>query len=189
MTNIANFWDLLRMADGPSWTDRAKALGKLAAAYCEGALDETERLAVEELFGALAHDSETVVRRLLAEWLKDSPRLPRDTALALAMDCPEVARPVLIHSSALASEDLIRIVRELPGEHRAAVARRAQLDPAVIDALCRCGDEHAVATLLENRHAHVPERTLDWLLEARAAWRRVVDAVMLRRTPALALAS
>jgi hypothetical protein len=58
-----------------------------------------------------------------------------------------------------------------------------------VEALCRCGDERAVATLLENQAAEVPEPTLDWLLEARAAWRDVSAAVARRRSPALALAS
>jgi uncharacterized protein (DUF2336 family) len=184
-----NFWDLLRLAEAPSWTERAKAVGKLAAAYDADTLGETERLAAEELFRALAHDSETVVRRLVAEWLKDSQLLPRDIALALATDCPEVAAPILIHSAALEAEDLLRVVREHPGEHRAAIARRFALAAEVVEALCRCGDERAVATLLENQAAEVPEPTLDWLLEARAAWRDVSAAVARRRSPALALAS
>jgi uncharacterized protein (DUF2336 family) len=184
-----NFWDLLRAAEAPSWTERAKAIGKLAAAYDDGTLDETQRLAAQELFRALAQDSETVVRRLLAEWLKDSPQLPRDVALALATDCPEVAGPILTHSQALEPEDLLRVLREHPGEHRAAIARRFALAGEVVEALCRCGDERAVATLLANRAADVPEPTLDWLLEARAAWREVGQAVARRRHSTLALAS
>lgn len=180
------FWDLLRLAEHPSWTERAKAIGKLAAAYDADALAETERLAAEELFRALAHDSETVVRRLLAEWLKESPWLPRDIALALATDCPEVAAPILTHSAALESEDLLRVIREHPGEHRAAIARRFALAAEVVDSLCRCGDERAVATLLENEAAEVPEPTLAWLLEARATWRGVGQAVARRRDPAVA---
>jgi uncharacterized protein (DUF2336 family) len=189
MRTNENFWDLLRLAEGPSWTERAKAVCKLAAAYDASVLGETERLAAEELFRALAHDSETVVRRLLAEWLKDSRQLPRDIALALAMDCPEVAAPILTHSAALEAEDLLRVVREHPGEHRAAVARRFALAAEVADALCRCGDERAVATLLENEAAEVPERTLAWLLEARATWHGIGPAIARRRGPALALAS
>jgi uncharacterized protein (DUF2336 family) len=187
MSSGANFWDLLRLAEHPSWTERAKAIGKVAAAYVAGALQETERLAAEELFRARTHDSELVVRRLLAEWLKDSRELPRDIALALATDCPEVAAPILTHSEALEAEDLLRVIREHPGEHRAAVARRFALAAEVADALCRCGDERAVATLLENEAAEVPEKTLSWLLEARAGWRSVAPAVARRRAPTLAL--
>jgi uncharacterized protein (DUF2336 family) len=86
MTTSETFWDLLQAAEGPSWAERAKAVGKLAAAYAAPSLGETERLAAEELFRALAHDGDTVVRRLLAEWLKDAPNLPRDVALALEME-------------------------------------------------------------------------------------------------------
>jgi uncharacterized protein (DUF2336 family) len=183
------FWDLLHVAGGPSWAERAKATGKLASAYVAGALGETERLAAEELFRELAHDGDTVVRRLLAEWLKDAPSLPRDVALALAMDCPEVATPILAHSEVLEPEDLLRVIREHPGAHRAAIARRLALAAEVVDALCRCGDERAVATLLQNERAHVPDPTLDWLLAARSAWECVGREAARRRRPTLALAS
>jgi uncharacterized protein (DUF2336 family) len=188
MRSSENFWDLLRCAEAPDWTERAKAVGKLAGSYCGAALDETQRLAAEALFAALAHDGETIVRRLLAELLKDAPHLPRETALALAMDCPEVAAPILIHSEALGPEDLLRVIREHPGAHRTAIARRLALAAEVADALCRYGDEDAVATLLQNDAASVPEPTLEWLLESRRAW-DCVALVAQRRRPALAFAS
>jgi uncharacterized protein (DUF2336 family) len=188
MTLTENFSALLRAAEAPSWTERAKAVGKLAMLYSGGGLAEAERLAAEELFRALAEDSEAVVRRLVAEWLKDAPRLPREIALALAMDRPEIAAPILTHSSALAAADLIRVIREHPGEHRAAIAKRLSLAAEVVDALCRCGDEQVVATVLQNDAAEVPGPTLEWLLEARAAWQCVGTAAARLRRPAFAFA-
>jgi uncharacterized protein (DUF2336 family) len=189
MAPTDDFWDLLQGGEASAWTERAKAVGKLAVSYCAGALDETQRLSAEELFRALAHDDETIVRRLLAELLKDAPHLPREIALALATDCPEVATPILTHSVALEPDDLLRVIREHPGAHRAAIARRLEIAADVADAICRCGDEHAVATLLENEAAEVSEPTLEWLLEARRAWHRVREPIMRRRNPPLAFAS
>jgi uncharacterized protein (DUF2336 family) len=189
MRQTENFWDLMQDAEGPFWTERAKAVGKLAALYSEHVLSDTERLAAENLFRSIAQDGELIIRRLVAEWLKDAPWLPRDIALALAMDCPEVAGPVLERSPALDTQDLLQVLREHPGEHRAAIARRLSLAAEVVDALCRVGDEEAVATLLDNLDAKVPQRTLDWLLEARSAWRRVGAAAERRRDASPAFAS
>ena len=181
-----DFWQVLRAAEGPSWTERAKAAGKLAASYCEAALDTTQRAAAEHTFRLLAADGETIVRRVLAESLKGASRLPRDIALQLATDRPEVASPMLTHSGALSPDDLIRVIREHPGEHRAAVARRLSLAAEVVEALCRCAEEKAVRALLDNERAEIDEETLAWIAEERPHWAAVRDALSRRRPVRLA---
>ena len=182
------FWQVLRTAEGPSWTERAKAAGKLSASYCEGALDTTQRAAAEHVFRLLAADGETIVRRVLAESLKEASRLPRDIALQLATDRPEVASPMLTHSGALAPDDLVRVIRDYPGEHRAAVARRLSLAAEVVEALCRGAEEKAVRTLLDNDRAEIDEEILDWIAEERPHWAAVRDALARRRPVRLAAA-
>jgi uncharacterized protein (DUF2336 family) len=188
MERYEEFWRVLRTAEGPSWTERAKAAGRLAELYCEDDLDRTQTAAVEHVFRLLAADGETIVRRVLAESLKDAPQLPRDIALQLATDRPEVAGPMLTHSDALPSEDLIRVIREYPGEHRAAVARRLSLAADVVAALCRCRDEQAVRTLLDNERAEIDEDILAWLAKERRDWAGVRDALARRRPIRLAAA-
>ena len=72
--------DLLRSLDGPNWTERAKSVERIAALYCEGELDPVTRRRVEDAFRALRYDGEDLIRRLLAECLKDAVHLPRDVA-------------------------------------------------------------------------------------------------------------
>jgi uncharacterized protein (DUF2336 family) len=175
------FWQVLRAAEGPAWTERAKAAGKLASSYCEGALYTTQRAAAEHVFRLLAADGETIVRRVLAESLKAAPQLPRDIALQLATDRPEVASPMLTHSGALSPDDLIGVIRDYPGEHRAAVARRLSLAAEVVEALCRCTEEKAVRALLDNERAEIDDEILAWIAEERPHWAAVRDALARRR--------
>jgi uncharacterized protein (DUF2336 family) len=137
--------DLLRSLDGSSLTVRAKQAERLAALYCRGALDAVERSVAEEAFRLLSYDSEIIVRRLLAECLKEAQALPRDIALALATDKAEIAVPFIEGSPALGEHDLLAILRDHPGPHRLAIARRSGLPRRVSDALCDCGDAGPVA--------------------------------------------
>ena len=137
--------DVLRSLDASSLTARAKQAERLAALYCRGALDAGERNIAEEAFRLLRYDSEIIVRRLLAECLKDAPALPRDIAVALATDKAEIAVPFIEDSPALGEHDLLAILHDHPGPHRNAIARRRDLPKRVSDALCRCGDATPVA--------------------------------------------
>lgn len=166
--------------DAPSWTVRARAAERLATGFCAGTLDEATCRAAEDAFRTLVHDSETLVRRILAECLKRHAGLPRDITVALATDVPDVAVPMLEHSPALADDDLLRILRLYPGEHRAAIARRRAVSEAVADALCRCAGEEVLQTLLRNHGALVAERTLRWVIGRHADREGVVEPATRR---------
>ena len=155
----------MRAIDAPSWAARAKSAERIAALYCRSGLDPATRRVAEEAFRVLRYDSEAVVRRLLAECLKDAPHLPRDIAMSLATDAAEVAAPFLAHSPALGERDLIAILRDHPGPYRMAVARRQPLSEAVADALCRCGDRTVVLAVLGNEAAMIGEATLHAVLD------------------------
>jgi len=165
--------ELMRDLDAPSWTVRARAAERLATDYCAGALDDAARSAAEDAFRVLVHDCEVLVRRVLAECLKRAAGLPHDVAVALATDVPHVAVPLLEHSPSLGDDDLLRILRLHPGEHRAAIARRRTVSEPVADALCRCAGEAVVAELLRNHGAYLAARTLRWLVGRRADWQSV----------------
>ena len=155
----------MRAIDAPSWAARAKSAERIAALYCRPGLDPATRRVAEEAFRVLRYDSEAVVRRLLAECVKDAPHLPRDIAMSLATDVAEVAAPFLAHSRALGERDLIAILRDHPGPYRMAVARRQPLCEPVADALCRCGDRAVVLAVLGNEAAMVGEATLHVVLD------------------------
>lgn len=127
--------ELLHKLDASSWTARAKACEQVANLYCVGALGLEHRMHAEESFRALSADSEALIRRLLAECLKTAPFLPRDIALTLANDRPDIAAPFIMASPVLTDDDLVAIIRERSDSHQAAVARRPDLSRRVLDAL------------------------------------------------------
>jgi uncharacterized protein (DUF2336 family) len=173
--------DLLRLLDGPNWTERAKSVERIAALYCDGGLDTATQRRTEDAFRALRYDGEDLIRRLLAECLKDAAHLPRDIAFSLATDKPEIAAPFLVHSPALADRDLIAVLRDHAGPHRLAVTRRQTLSTQVSDAVCRCGSSEAILALLSNDGAAVSEATLHWLLEEAPVGAGVVEAIARRK--------
>lgn len=138
--------DLLRLLEASNLAARAKHAERLAAVYSRGALDAAERSIAEEAFRLLRYDSEILVRRLLAECLKHAPLLPRDIALALATDKAEIAVPFIEDSPVLGEQELLVILRDHPGPHRLAIARRRDLPERVSEALCRCGDAAPAAS-------------------------------------------
>jgi uncharacterized protein (DUF2336 family) len=173
--------DLLRSLDGPNWTERAKSVERIAALYCEGALDPVTRRRTEDAFRALRYDGEDLIRRLLAECLKDAAHLPRDIAFTLATDKPEIAAPFLAHSPALGDRDLLVVLRDHAGPHRLAIARRPALSAQVSDALCRCSGSEAILAVLSNDGATVTEATLHWLLAEAPTGTGLVEAIARRK--------
>jgi uncharacterized protein (DUF2336 family) len=159
---------------------RAKCAERVAALYCQGRLDPFERGLAEETFRLLCYDSEIVIRRLLAECLKRVARLPRDIALPLATDRSEIAVPFIEDSPSLGDADLLAILHEHPGPHRAAIAARQRLSEPVSDALCRYGDTTTRTRVLDNHGATIAPATLHWLLDKRPE-RPVLEAIRRRR--------
>ncbi len=162
-----------------NWTARAKCAERLTALYCQDTLDAAERRTAEESFRLLCYDGEILVRRLLAECLKCVPHLPRDIALALASDKSDVAVPFIVESPSLGDRELLAILRDHPGAHRLAIAKRRTIAAPLSDALCRCGDPAIVLALLSNRGAVLSPATLHWLLDRRAG-HAVLQAAVLK---------
>jgi uncharacterized protein (DUF2336 family) len=107
-----------------SWTERAKLVEQIAAAFVAGAFDALEAKSAIEVFRVTMYDGEPLVRRVLAETLKDATALPRDIVLALAHDIAEVATPFLAFSPLLDAEELTAIARDGSEAHRLAIACR-----------------------------------------------------------------
>jgi uncharacterized protein (DUF2336 family) len=156
--------DILDAIEGTSWTARAKGAERLARLYCAGDLGPAARRGAEDAFRVLRFDSEALIRRLLAECLKDAADLPRDIAMRIATDRADIAALFLECSPALADADLIAIAREHPGPHRLAIARRRPLSPELCEILCRSGDLAVRLAVLANDAARIAEATLHHLL-------------------------
>lgn len=123
------------------------------------ALSESERDFARKLLAHIAKDSAEMVRRALAVTLRNSPKLPRDVALALAKDIDSIAVPVLTHSPVFTDTDLIEILKSKAAAKAVAVAKRISVSDHVARAIIRFGDSSAVAEVAANDGALISERT------------------------------
>jgi uncharacterized protein (DUF2336 family) len=150
------------------WAGRAKDADRLASCYAAGGLVLAERRQAEQTLRLLRYDGETWVRRIVADAVKAAPFLPAEIAFLFATDCELVAAPLIEVSPVLRERDLLTIVRDFPGAHRVAVARRARVSPRVADAICCSGEGEAIRALLANPGAEISDTTLRHLLDSRA---------------------
>lgn len=164
----------------PCWAVRAKDADRLASRYAEGALGPAERREAEQAFRWLRYDGEVWVRRVVVDALKAVSFLPPDIALLYAGDLAEVAVPVIEHSPVLRERDLMAVLRDHPGEHRVAIARRPGLPSRVAEAICRSGESAAVKALLGNAAAEIPTPALRYLLDRRGECPGVAQALARR---------
>jgi hypothetical protein len=114
----------------------------------------------------LVADEATRVRAVIADAVKELPDVPRELIRQLARDVDlSVYEPVVRLSPLLTTEDLLALVTKPPAAGTVlAVARRAQLEPAVSDAIAGTADTAAIRALLDNPLAQIREATLDALV-------------------------
>jgi uncharacterized protein (DUF2336 family) len=185
---------LVDLADDPSITVRAAlAINTAATAQVNEVLagDRDERVRIllarklaalapglsavdqarlyQETWGtltALVEDEAVRVRAVIAEAVKDLPGAPRELICRLARDTDtSVCEPVIRLSPLLTTEDLLALVAMAPASGTVlAVARRANLEPAVSDAIAATADNAAIRALLANPAAQIREATLDTLI-------------------------
>lgn len=128
--------------------------------------------------GALAilvADEVVRVRAAIADVVKSMPDASRELILHLAHDAAvSVSEPVIRLSPLLTPEDLLTLLAAPPHEMAAtAIACRANLPPAVSDAIAATADTAAIRALLSNATAAIREATLDALVaqaSAHAEW-------------------
>jgi len=131
--------------------------------------EEQERVGdiVGETLKVLAADQMTRVRRILAEELRGTDKVPAEVIERLARDQEiAVSGPVLENSPLLSDEVLLEIInsRQVQGT-LSAISRRDGLDPTLADAVVDTGETDAITALLSNSSAQIREETLDALVE------------------------
>jgi uncharacterized protein (DUF2336 family) len=119
-----------------------------------------------ETLNALVADEAVRVRAVIADAVKELPDAPRSLIRRLAADTDSsVSEPVIRLSPLLTTEDLVALVAMAPSAGTVmAVARRADLAPAVSDAIAATADRGAIRALLANPSAQIREATLDALV-------------------------
>ena len=128
-------------------------------------LSDRERSLMTEILRQLIHDVEVSVRRALAERLSEQPLAPHELVIALANDEIEVAHPLLVNCDVLQDLELIEIIRNRTLEHQLAIGIRKSVSEEVTDALVATDSVDVIKTLLENHHAKISQRTMEYLVE------------------------
>jgi uncharacterized protein (DUF2336 family) len=143
----------------------ARKLAALAPTLSSDAQVRLQRQALDTLM-TLVSDEAVRVRAAIAETVQDLPDVPRAMILRLARDAQVmVCEPVIRFSPMLTPNDLLTLLASAPSPVTAlAVARRADIDEAVSDAIAATADSEAIRVLLANRSAHIREATLDALI-------------------------
>jgi uncharacterized protein (DUF2336 family) len=157
--------DVQKLLADPSPHSRAEVAGKLAGELDARKLNESELELAQEIVRTMARDVAVVVRKALAENLKNAPDLPHDVALTLARDVEEVALPVLETSLVLTDADLVEIIDSGSSEKNAAIAARTTVSAAVSDAIVEKADETAVAKLVANKGAVIEDKSMSRVVD------------------------
>lgn len=131
----------------------------------EHMLSDQERDLIFEILDKLIHEFEAPIRQRLSERLSRNAAAPRALVVALANDEFAVAQPVLLRSTLLSDEELIRIIHHRSRQHQIAIARRRDLSEAVSDELVGTQDSDVITALLENTSARISKATLAYLTE------------------------
>lgn len=149
--NPANLEKLIALAQAPSSGQWESLLDEVASLFLDSAGDITaaEKTLYGEVLLALLPRVDVEGRRRLAERLSASPDGPAPVLRALAKDIDKVAVAVCRRGRGLDDKTLIDALRR-SDTLRAAIAGRAVLAPAVLEALVKAGDPRALQVLVEN---------------------------------------
>lgn len=173
--------DIQSLIKEPSSAMRGRIAEKITTGYNSGLFTDAETSLAVEIFRLLLRDTETRVRKILSEQLKDNLNVPHDVIFALANDTTEVATPVLQHSFVLTEEDLISIVqatREVP--KLKAIAQRESVSKQLSHALIETHVPEVVKEIVGNKSASLAETSLEMLLDDFARDSNVLEELVYR---------
>ncbi|WP_077962900.1 DUF2336 domain-containing protein [Ensifer adhaerens] len=131
-----------------------------------------------ELFEPLFLGSSNEARRQAAAALSQCQQVPETVAALIGSMPIAIAAIFLTRSKAIADRTLITIIRERGPEHAAAIARRPNLSPLVVDALV---EHHNPPGLAARSNAAKPAAAGQVSVEAEAASLRTAREETLRR--------
>lgn len=172
--------DIRTLIKGPTEADRAQAAHKICRAIDEAPMSAEERAHAESIMAIMAQDAAVLVRRSLAVALKNSPKLPRDLANALARDVESIALPVIMNSPVFSDSDLVQILRSSPPSKQVAVASRETLSTTVTGAISAYAVSEAVERALANDNALFDEDGLNTALDRFQGVSSVTSAMVHR---------
>jgi uncharacterized protein (DUF2336 family) len=159
---------MLALAREHTELSRIQLAGMLADVFLNenAKLTPREEEQVNELINQLMFNCSSQVRMHLLKKFVDVSKMPRQIATNLAQDTIDVARPVLLTSSALTDEDLVRVIEDKGVDHAMTIAKRSRISEAVADALVTTGDMRVMQAVVENLGAHLTPLAMDVISDA-----------------------
>lgn len=134
-----------------------------AEAYARG---RSIPAALDAFLQALVLDQSREARARLAARMASSRWAPAELARRLAGDDAFVAQAVLLRSPHLRDHDLMRVFAEGTIEHQAAVARRANLSPPLVETILQTRDPVLLTALATNDSSEFSFDAMRRLVEA-----------------------
>ena len=146
--------------------DLAAKLAALAPGLTDTETDKLRRMTYDAL-QTLARDQAVMVRKIIADTLKDMVDAPAPIIRQLARDAEMVvAGPVLRYSPVLNESDLLEIIETSSGKAALSfISKRHKPGYSVSDAIVARGDREAIGHLLANTSAQIREETLNRLID------------------------
>jgi uncharacterized protein (DUF2336 family) len=172
--------DVKRLIRGETPEERATSVRRLGKRIDMIELTETDRAVASQLLTMLASDAADLVRKSLAETLRNSPNLPREAALKLANDIDAVAAPLLQGSPVLTDEDLVELVINGSPLKQVAIAGRASVGEALTEVIANYGCREAVSTVSANNGAAFTDTAYGGVLKRFGSDEAVTGALISR---------
>lgn len=149
-----------------------------------------DRAIAGDLLLEILTESDEAARELCARRLQDMSQAPKRLLRFLALDAPQVAKVILAENKAFDDADLVYVVTHGSAVHRAAVASRKEIGPAVSLAIAEAGDPLAMKALLENLTCKLSDRAVELIVSASRKARELCPLLTTREElrPAHALA-
>ena len=144
---------------------RIETACNVAQDYAIGTLSSEDHKSAERLIKFLINDADTKVRVAIANGLNTCPHLVRDIAFQLAMDCENVALPILRTSYALDESDLIEILTRAGNQKQIAIAVRKNLPTRATHYIAEYCNSDVVATCLKNHSASISQESFKHMLQ------------------------
>lgn len=158
--------DFIRLARQKAAESRKEIFGNITDLFLDdGArLSDRERSLMIGILRSLITDVETALRGELCDRMSGRKNLPDALKAELARRNAEIARPILMHSQALRSPDLVEAVKFRCREHRLAIAMRPSLASDTGDAGPETGEEDAIEALLRHSDPELVQQASDYLV-------------------------
>lgn len=173
---------LLTLAHDRTEQGRGALVTELATLFdqAETSLSVREQTLVNEIVDGLISGAQVSMRQQLADRLAPSKTAPRKLLMTLANDRIEVARPILTQSLVLTDSDLVTLVVTQGIDHARAVALRAEIGEALVDALIVTGDLTVMKSVAENLGAKISPKAMNALVGAARFAEQLCQPVLAR---------